>query len=151
MIARMATDPVADSPQISPLSDEEQEWLTQRLTSAQEAGLLADPQALADSFDASREEFLARPEHERGDAAKLVNIYSVAFGEHFSRAYGLQWCVLESGGTAEIGLVDATTGTVLIPLATVSRRWEDADQRPMADLITQTQASLASAGVNPVS
>ena len=142
----MITGMSSDAPQITPLTDDEQSWLTERLATAQEAGLLADPQLLADSFDTSRDDFRARPEHERGDASMLVNIYSVAFGEHFSRVYGLQWCIVTTGEGAEIGLFDPASESVLLPLATVAGCWADPGMRPMADLIAQTQASLESMG-----
>ncbi len=153
MIVRMSTD----EPKIAPLSDDEQAWLTERLTAARQAGLLADPQALADSFDTSRDDFHTKSAHERGDASVLVNIYSVAFGEHFSRAYGLQWCIVSasfagsasSTGQDEIGLLHPESGMVLLPLATVAARWQDPGMRPMADLIAQTQQALEGLKAEP--
>lgn len=145
----MITGMSSQAPQIKPLtlSDDQQSWLTERLSIAGESGLLSDPQMLADSFDTSRRDYHARPADDRGDASMLVNVYSVAFGEHFSRAYGLQWCLVPSEGRDEIGLFDRSTGSVLLPLATVSGRWEDPRKLPMAELIAQTQAALEERGV----
>jgi hypothetical protein len=133
------------SPTVMALSEDEAQWLTARLFTADESGLLASADALAESFDASRDDWHALPAHERGDAAMLVNIYSVAFGEQISREFDLQWCVVERGDDAEIGLYGEAAELMFYPLATVKRRWEDPAMRPMLDLIEQTRASLTNA------
>ena len=92
------------SPKVMALSEDEAQWLATRLFTAQESGLLSSTQALAESFDASRDDWHALPAHERGDASMLVNIHSVAFGEQICREFDLQWCVVERGDDAEIGL-----------------------------------------------
>lgn len=133
------------SPKVMALSEDEAQWLATRLFTAQESGLLSSTQALAESFDASRDDWHALPAHERGDASMLVNIYSVAFGEQICREFDLQWCVVERGADAEIGLYGEAQELMLYPLATVRRRWEDPAMRPMMDLVEQTRASLTNA------
>lgn len=134
-----------DAPKVMALSAEEAEWVSMRLQAAGESGLLVSPEALADAFDASRDDYFAVPAHERGDASMLVSIYSVAFGELISLEFDLQWCVVERGDSAEIALYGDTRGLVLYPLATVRRRWQDPARRPMLDLIEQTRSSVAGA------
>ena len=124
------------------LSEDEAQWLTTRLFTAQDSGLLSSAQALAESFDASRDDWRALPDHERGDSSMLLTIYSVAFGERICREFDLQWCVVERGADAEIALYDEDQELLLYPLATVRRRWEDPAMRPMMDLIEQTRDSL---------
>ena len=124
------------------LSEDEAQWLTTRLFTAQDSGLLSSAQALAESFDASRDDWRALPAHERGDSSMLLTIYSVAFGERICREFDLQWCVVERGADAEIALYDEDQELLLYPLATVRRRWEDPAMRPMMDLIEQTRDSL---------
>lgn len=130
------------SPKVMALSEDEAQWLTTRLFTAQDSGLLSSAQALAESFDASRDDWRALPAHERGDASMLLTIYSVAFGERICREFDLQWCVVERGADAEIALYDEDQELLLYPLATVRRRWEDPAMRPMMDLIEQTRDSL---------
>lgn len=131
------------SPKVMALSEDEAQWLTTRLFTAQDSGLLSSAQALAESFDASRDDWRALPAHERGDSSMLLTIYSVAFGERICREFDLQWCVVERGADAEIALYDEDQELLLYPLATVRRRWEDPAMRPMMDLIEQTRDSLA--------
>lgn len=130
------------SPKVMALSEDEAQWLTTRLFTAQDSGLLSSAQALAESFDASRDDWRALPAHERGDSSMLLTIYSVAFGERICREFDLQWCVVERGADAEIALYDEDQELLLYPLATVRRRWEDPAMRPMMDLIEQTRDSL---------
>lgn len=130
------------SPKVMALSEDEAQWLTTRLFTAQDSGLLSSGQALAESFDASRDDWRALPAHERGDSSMLLTIYSVAFGERICREFDLQWCVVERGADAEIALYDEDQELLLYPLATVRRRWEDPAMRPMMDLIEQTRDSL---------
>ncbi|WP_394284247.1 DUF3806 domain-containing protein [Corynebacterium sp.] len=130
------------SPKVMALSEDEAQWLTTRLFTAQDSGLLSSAQALAESFDASRDDWRALPDHERGDSSMLLTIYSVAFGERICREFDLQWCVVERGADAEIALYDEDQELLLYPLATVRRRWEDPAMRPMMDLIEQTRDSL---------
>lgn len=130
------------SPKVMALSEDEAQWLTTRLFTAQDSGLLSSAQALAESFDVSRDDWRALPAHERGDASMLLTIYSVAFGERICREFDLQWCVVERGADAEIALYDEDQELLLYPLATVRRRWEDPAMRPMMDLIEQTRDSL---------
>lgn len=135
-----------DAPRMMALSDEEQQWLEARLTLADEAGLLGSVEALAESFDTSRDDYLAQPEHARDDAAKLVNTYSVAFGQHLSEEFDLQWCIVERDEVAEMGLYGEVGNIVLYPMKTVERRWDDPALRPFIDLVEQTRISVRGAG-----
>lgn len=135
---------MADStPKIMQLNDEELGWLNQRLEAALESGLMMSADDLADSFDESRERYLQLPEHERGDATHLVNVYAVAFGEYLSKEFDMQWCIIERDGHGTLGLYSEAKDVVLFPIATVAKRWDDDARRPMIDLIQQTRASLA--------
>ncbi|AGF71322.1 DUF3806 domain-containing protein [Corynebacterium halotolerans] len=132
----------SDAPRILALADDEREWLAARLTAAAKAGLLADQEALIDSFDGSRDDWHARPLGERGSAAMLVNIYGAAFGQLLSEEFDLEWCVVEREGTDQIGLYGAAGRLVFFPLQTVAQRWEDPAQRSLADLLAQARESL---------
>lgn len=137
------------TPQIMQLSEEEQAWLLERRTAALESGLLISDEQLAESFDNSRDQYLEAPADVRGDATHLVNIYAVAFGEYLSKEFDLQWCIIENEGSADLGLYSPNKEMVLMPIATVTKRWNDAARRPMIDLIQQTRASLAQASEAP--
>lgn len=134
---------VDSTPQIMQLSEEEQTWLVERRAAALEAGLLPEPEDLAEAFDDSRDQYLDTPANERGDATHLVSIYAVAFGEHLAREFDLQWCIIERDGADNLGLYSEQKDLVLMPMATVAKRWNDAARRPMLDLIEQTRESLA--------
>lgn len=139
MMAHMSTP---DVPRILALTDDEQAWLRERLTAAEEAGILDEPEALVDSFDTSRDEWRALAVEQRGSAAMLINIYGVAFGQLLSEEFGLEWCAVEREGTDDLGLYGATGHIVFFPLQTVAQRWEDPAQRSLFDLLGQARESL---------
>lgn len=132
----------ADAPRILTLGAEDRAWLRARVAAAVHAGLLTDAEALITDFDARREEWAARHQHERGDPHALTDIYAVAFGQHLAWEFSLEWCIIEHPAGESLGLYGEEAEIVLLPLETLTRRWHDPAQRSLGDLFAQTRQNL---------
>lgn len=120
-------DGMTDQPQMTPLTEAEQEWVRIRRDFAAQEGV--DHLDL-DTVDAYADRLLARSRAEDVDPQELevlLEVVAVLLGEHLGARHGMAWMNVRDDHGSDLGLRDPLSDAVVFPQSVVAERWNAAE------------------------
>ena len=116
-------DPMTEQPDLSPLTETEQEWVSARRDFAAQEGV--DHLDL-DAVSAYYDRLVARAGAADVDPDELgvhLDVVVVLLGEHLGARHGMQWVTLKDDEGSELGLRDHLSDAVIFPHSVVGESW----------------------------
>lgn len=129
-------------PTITPLTPDEQQWVTARRDFAAQEGV--DHLDL-DAVDAYSSRLVARSRAEDVDPEELevlLEVAAVLLGEHLGARHGLQWVTVTDDAGTDLGLRDHLSDAVVFPLSEVGTRWNAGETGWMPGYVDELGARL---------
>ena len=116
---------MTDQPEMSPLTEPEQEWVRVRRDFAAQEGV--DHLSL-DAVGAYYDAVLTRSQGEAGELdpeelAVLLDVVAVLLGEHLGARHGMQWVTVADEEGPALALRDTLSDAVVFPQPVVGQSW----------------------------
>ncbi|WP_248123945.1 DUF3806 domain-containing protein [Micrococcus lacusdianchii] len=116
---------MTDAPQLSPLTEPEQQWVDVRRAYAEQEGV---GHLDLDAVEAFYDGLVSRSEAEEVDPEELgalLDVVAVLLGEHLGARHGLQWVSVREEHGTDLGLRDPLSDAVVFPHAVVGAHWNE--------------------------
>ena len=115
---------MAGTPEYSPLSGSERQWIDGHVEYARTLRLdPSDVRTIGEFFDSSLAA-ISSGEQSPEDANAVVNVVAVLLGEHLCQTANLVWAIVTDEFGTDLCVRSPETSWVFFPQSAVAKRWE---------------------------